>query len=541
MPAFDVITRGGVLDAALQAHDYLVTCGVPAALAGKEPRLWGRRAVDHSRLGWLDLPFTSSSLVARIEPLAAELGHAGLDHVVLIGVGAEGLAPRAVAGAGNAAGGQGALTVLDGGDTAALGPALDRLDRTLVVLSSKAGVSIEGDAYRRIFVQAFREHGLSEREIAGRFLVITDHGSPLHDFARRCGYRLGLTDPHLPGHFGALSAYGLVPAVLAGTDVSGLLADAASVVPSLGEDEDNPGLLLGAVLGGCAQQTPGSPVRDKLVLRGGSAALTDWVTQLVATGTGRRGRGILPMEAPGRPAPEVTPDAHSVALGTSAPEADSSVWGPLGAQFLLWEYATAVAGWLLGVNPFEGAIALAQEAEDDAAAMLNRTAGEPSPAGPPDAVDGGIEIHADAVFGGAGAAGLDAAIDALLRGIPASGYLSVVTYLSGDLSGRYLAPSLARRSGRPVSYGPGPGYLHGTGPFHKEGPRNGSFLVVTGAMPDDVPVPGRPYSLGGLQTARALADVRALRGRGLPVLWLHLREPAEGAARLLEAVRGREP
>ncbi|HEX2313065.1 MAG TPA: phosphoheptose isomerase [Thermomonospora sp.] len=541
MPAFDVMTRGSVLDAALQARDYLVTCGVPSALAGKDPRLWGRRAVDHSRLGWLDLPFASQNLLGQLEPLVAEVRYAGLDHVVLIGVGAEGLAAQAVAEAGGSPGGAGGLTVLDGGDWAALDLALRRLDRTLVVLSSKVGVSIEGDAYRRIFVRAFREHGLSEREIAGRFLVITDHGSPLHDFARRCGYRIGLTDPHLPGHFGALSAYGLVPAVLAGTDVTGLLDDAASVVPSLGKDDDNPGLLLGAVLGGCAQQAPGTPARDKLVLRGGSAALTAWVTQLVATGTGRRGRGVLPLEAPGRPAAEVTPDAHAVALGAPAGDADTSVWGPLGAQFLLWEYATAVAGWLLGVNPFEGATGLVQEAEDDAAAMLHRADHEPLPAGDPDRVDDGVEVHADPGFGAAGAAGLDAAVDALLRAIPAAGYLTVVTYLSGDLSGRYLAPSLARRSGRPVSYGPGPGHLHGTGPFHKEGPRNGAFLVVTGAMPDDLPVPGRPYSLGRLQFARALADVRSLRRRGLPVLWLHLRDPAAGAARLLEAVRGREP
>ncbi|SEG65101.1 glucose-6-phosphate isomerase [Thermomonospora echinospora] len=546
MSAFDVMTRGGVLDAALQARDYLVTCGVPAALAAKDPRLWGRRAVDHSRLGWLDLPFASRALLEQIRELVAEVRQLGLDQVVLIGVGAEGLAAQAVMEAdpgGPAVGGTRGLTVLDGSDPAAMEPALARLERTLVVLSSKVGVSIEGDAYRRIFAAAFREHGLSEREIAGRFLVITDHGSPLHDFARRCGYRIGLTDPYLPGHFGALSAYGLVPAVLAGAQVSGLLDEAASVVPSLGKDDDNPGLLLGAVLGGCAQQDPASPTRDKLVLRGGTAALTGWVSQLVATGTGKRGRGIVPLQAPGQPAPELSPDAHSVTLGTSVDDADTSVWGPLGAQFLLWEYATAVAGWLLGVNPFEGATALAQEAEDDAAALLRRAAGGPLPAGDPDFVDGGIEVR-----GGPGpagpptGAGVRGAVDALLRAVPASGYLSLITYLPDDLPGRSLAPPLARRAGRPVTYGPGPGHLHGTGPVHLDGPGNGAFLVVTGtAAGGDRPVPGRPYTLGRLRLARALADVRALRRRGLPVLWLHLREPGWDAGRLAEAVRGREP
>jgi glucose-6-phosphate isomerase len=182
--------------------------------------------VDHSRLGWLDLPFASRGLLNQVHGLVAEARQSGLDHIVLIGVGAESLAAQAImeahapalAATGGAAGGAGGgaeagperttgeLTVLDGGDTAALAFALERLDRTLVVLASKAGVSLEGDAYRRIFAEAFRERGLSEREIAGRFLVITDHGSPLHDFARQCGYRIGLTDPYLPGHYGALSA-----------------------------------------------------------------------------------------------------------------------------------------------------------------------------------------------------------------------------------------------------------------------------------------------------------------------------------------------
>lgn len=549
MPGFDVVTRGDVLDAALQARDYLVTCGVPAALAAKDPRLWGRRAVDHSRLGWLDLPFASQGLLSQIEGLVAETRYSGLDHVVLIGVGAEGLAAQAIVEADqdNARG----LTVLDGGDSAALDQALGRLDRTLVVLSSKVGVSIEGDAYRRIFVEAFRGHGLSEREITGRFLVITDHGSPLHDFARECGYRIGLTDPYLPGHFGALSAYGLVPALLAGTDVGRLLDEAASVVPSLSKEEDNPGLLLGAILGGCAQQTPAGPPRDKVVLRtsgraaGGSGALAGWVGQLLATGTGRRGRGILSLESPGQPDLDFAPDLHGVAINPSGASAagmldsDTSLWAPLGGQFLLWEYATAAAGWLLGVNPFENGVDLAQEAEDDAAAMLRRAADGPLPTGEPDFVEAGIEVYGDLTVAGDryGTGEVRGAVDALLRAVPGTGYLSIVTYLSGDFSGRYLAPSLARRTRRPVTYGSGPGYLHGTGSFHKEGPRTGAFLVVTGEATDDHPVPGRPYSLGKLQLARALADVRALRKRHLPVLRLHLRDPVEGSGLLTEAVR----
>ncbi|WP_433338235.1 phosphoheptose isomerase [Spirillospora sp. CA-294931] len=542
MSGFDVLTRGDVLEAALQARDYLVGAGVPGALAAKDPRLWGRRAVDHSRLGWLDLPVASRGLLAQVEGLVTEARYSGLDHIVLIGVGAESLAAQAVMEAQSPAP-TGELTVLDGGDTAPLAFALERLDRTLVVLASKAGVSLEGDAYRRIFAEAFRERGLSEREIAARFLVITDHGSPLHDFARQGGYRIGLTDPYLPGHFGALSAYGLVPAVLAGADAGQLLDEAAVMAPSLSKEEDNPGLLLGAILGGCAQQGMHGTARDKLLIRepGGPSALTAWISQLLAVGTGKRGRGVLAFEPAGSPGE--APDIHGVALNPRSvayDDADTSLWAPLGAQFLIWEYATAVAGWLLGVNPFEAGSLVVQEAEDDAATML-RAAGEgPLPVGAPAFTDGGVEVHSDAP--GLGHGDLATVLDALVDGIAPTGYLSIVTYLSGDFSGRYLAPALAKRSGRPVTYGPGPGYLHATGPVHKDGPGTGAFLIVTGepAPGDtvaDLPVPGRPYSLAKLRLARALAEVRALRQRGLPVVRLHLRDPVGGAGRLTEAVR----
>ncbi|WP_030167556.1 phosphoheptose isomerase [Spirillospora albida] len=553
MSGFDVLTRGDVLDSALQARDYLVGCGVPGSLAAKDPKLWGRRAVDQSRLGWLDLPFASRGLLDQVDGLVAEARYSGLDHIVLIGVGAEGLAAQAIveahahapALAGQAAPERptGELTVLDGGDTAALAFALERLDRTLVVIASKAGVSLEGDAYRRIFADAFRRRGMSEREIAGRFMVITDHGSPLHDFARQSGYRIGLTDPYLPGHFGALSAYGLVPAVLAGADAGRLLDEAASLVPSLAREEDNPGLLLGAILGGCAQEGADGVVRDKIVLRepGGAGALSAWIAQLLAVGTGKRGRGVLACEPPGVPGSH--PDVHGITINprsAASEEADTSVWAPLGAQFLLWEYATAVAGWLLGVNPFEAGSTVVQDAEDDAATLLRAAGDGPLHGGPPAYVEDGVEVHAD--FPWPDGADLVTVLGGLVASVPSDGYLSVVTYLSGDFSGRYLAPSLARAAGRPVVYGTGPGYPHATAPLHKDGPGNGAFLIITGepAESDALaahPVPGRPYSLAQLQLARALAEVRSLRGRGLPVLRMHLRDPVSGAGHLTEAAR----
>ncbi|MFC4909232.1 phosphoheptose isomerase [Actinomadura gamaensis] len=542
MSGFDVLTRGDVLEQALQARDYLVACGVPAALAAKDPRLWGRRAVDHSRLAWLDLPFASRYLLDKVDGVVAEARFAGLDHVVLVGVGADALAAQAIME--EHAGSGGALTVLDGSDTAALAFTLERLDRTLVVLASKSGVSLEGDAYLRILADAFRRRGLTDREVAARFVVITDQGSPLHGFARGKGYRVGLTDPGLPGHLAALSAYGLVPAVLAGADVGQVLDEAAALAPALRNDKDNPGLLLGAIIGGCAQRGPEGLARDKLALHepGGSGALSGWIAQALAAGTGKRGRGVLVLEPPGSPAGLA--DAHAIALNPrqgAQGDAETSVWAPLGAQFLLWEYATAVAGWLLGVNPFDPGGPVAQDAEDDAAELLAAAAGGPLPTGRPAFADGDVEVHTDLPVP-RGADGLNAALAALLARVPPEGYLSVVTYLSGELSGRYLAPTLARRSGRPVVYGSGPGYLHATGSVHKRGPGGGAFLLVTGDPPEgdpvaDTPVPGRPYGLASLQLARALAEERALRALGLPVVRVHLRDAVEGAGRLAEAVR----
>ena len=541
MSGFDVLTRGEVLDTALKARDELITSGVPAALTARDPRLWGAHVEDHGPLGWLDLPEAAYELLDQLHELVAEVRYSGLDHIVLVGLGAEGLAAQAIMEAGGGYDPRGGLTLLDGGDAAALGTALERVDRTLVVLSSKAGMSIEGDAYRRVLVQAFRQHGLSEEEIAGRFMVITDHGTPLNEFALQRGYRLGLTDPSLPGHFGALSAYGLVPAILAGTDVTPLIDQANAASSALARDEDNPGLLLGAILGGCARQPPGGGVaRDKLLLReaGGGSAFAGWATQLLATGTGKLGRGILALDTAGFPGADVSPDLHAVAMNPQSPattDADTSVWAPPGARFLLWEYATAVAGWLMGVNPFESAEAVIREAEEDTAAMLRASGHGPLPAGRPSFVDGDIEVYTEAA--GFAAYHLRGAVESLLHRVPETGYLSILTYLSGDFSGRYLAPALARRLGRPVTHGSGPGYLHSTGSYHKDGPRTGAFLVVTGAPLADHAVPGRPYTLAKLQLARALADIRALRRRGIPVVRLHLRDPIEGAGRLIDIAR----
>lgn len=528
----DVLTRGDVLESALQARDYLVTNGVPAALTAKDPRLWGRRAVDHSQLGWLDLPRSSQELITQIDGLVAETRYSGLDNMLLIGPGTEALAAQAITNDVDGA----ALRIVDG--SGPLTDALDasRLDRTFVIMSSKRGVCLESEACRRIIEQALRDHGLSEREIAHRFLVITDHGSPLDGFARERGYRLGLTDPYLPGHYGALSAYGVVPAVLAGAEVGPLLDEAAGVLPHLAREEDNPGLLLGSILGGCALGGPHDTPRDKVVISADSRPLTNWIRQLLAASTGKRGRGILPIDDTGWRLPDPGHDLHGIALNPRSPAttgADTSVFGPLGAQLLLWDYAASAAAWLLGVNPFDGPDGYVTEVENDAAGMLSN--GPPLPSGSPTLVDDGIEVYVDPAIGHFGTASLPDAVEGIVRSIPVNGYLSVVSYLPGpQVLADGFTRRLAERIRRPVVFEAGPGALQGTGTYHREGPRTGVFLVITTDLDEDMPIPGQPYTLGALRLARALADVRALRRRQLPVVWLHLRDAAAGTARLID-------
>ncbi|MFC7721715.1 hypothetical protein [Nonomuraea recticatena] len=237
-----------------------------------------------------------------------------------------------------------ALTVLDTTDPDQVRRALDdRLDRTVVVVSSKSGSTVETDSHRRIYEQAFRSAGIDPAE---RIVVVTDPGSPLEQAAVEAGYTIFLADPNVGGRYSALSAFGLVPSALAGAEVEQLLDDAAEVLPSLALNEGNPGLALGAALGGAALAG-----RDKLILEDQLTeinGLPDWIEQLVAESTGKQGKGILPVVAA-----EPTGARDELVVAIESDDGDVRVDGPLGAQFMVWEYATALAGLVLGVNPFD--------------------------------------------------------------------------------------------------------------------------------------------------------------------------------------------
>ncbi|MEU8120885.1 glucose-6-phosphate isomerase [Spirillospora sp. NPDC049024] len=539
-----VTIRGAVVDESETVLDRLVSDGVPGSLASRSAKLWGPDAAPLAarRLGWLGLPETSRYLRDRLAGLAREVRSAGLDRVVLAASGGPALAAETIC---RTAGAE--LTVLDTTDPHEVSAVLaSGLDRTLVVVADDG---VEADALRRVFGRAFAEAGLEGADLAGRFVVVAEEGSDLQRMAEEAGHRFVPAEPDVDGRFGALGARALAPAMLAGADAEPLLDEASRLAAVLRQPYDNPALALGAALASSALGT-----RDKLViadLGSGLDGFAAWAEQLVAGTMGKDGKGLLPVVVEGVDAAgfELTGDLRRVILGRRPDEpgpgreAGVSVAGPLGAQFLLWEYAVAVACRVIGADPFaepdtgesrESTAALLRSEEGAAPTVVHR---------PPELVEGAVEVHApeDALRG---AQTLTEALATVLEDVEDGGYLALLAYLdrSGDAVAAGLRPLLAARGAKvrkhpvPVTFGWGPRYLHTAGQYHKGGPANGAFLQITGAVTRDVPVPGMPYSLGELQLAQAFGDLRVLRSLGRPAYRIHLRDRAEGLAQLAAAL-----
>lgn len=505
---------------------------VASRISAKDATLWGEDASAEAaqRLGWVELAETSRPLLARIHQLREELNAEGITHIALAGMGGSSLAPEVIT---KTAGVE--LTVLDSTDPDQVRNALaDRLAQTAIVVSSKSGSTLETDSIKRVFEATFTEAGL---DAASRIIIVTDPGSPMDEDARRAGYReVFNADPHVGGRYSALTAFGLVPSGLAGADIEALLDDAEEAGEFLAEDSaDNIALRLGAVLGGT------DPLRDKLVIvdeGSGIVGFADWAEQLIAESTGKLGTGILPVVA-FPDSPEVSSDAPDILVVRLTGEDDSvelssnqvAVAGSLGAQLLAWEYATVIAGRLLGINPFD---------QPDVEAAKNAARGlldERPQARPADFMDGVIEVRAEPGLLGTSGSVSDA-VTALLNQLPENGYLSVQAYFDrityASLEG--IRDGLAAAADRPVTFGWGPRFLHSTGQFHKGGPAIGVFLQITAEATEDLAIPDRPFSFGDLIAAQAAGDARVLAEHGRPVLRLHLRNRAAGVQQLASVV-----
>jgi glucose-6-phosphate isomerase len=509
----------------------LVAEKVAGKLAAGDPTLWGPDAESEAaiRLAWTTLHESSRPLRGEIEALRSELNAEGVDRVVLAGMGGSSLAPEVIT---NTAGVP--LVVLDTTDPGQVADALaGDLSRTVLVVSSKSGSTVETDSHRRIFEKAFAGEGI---DAASRIVVVTDPGSPLEAASREAGYRRVFpADPHVGGRYSALTAFGLVPAGLAGADVGALLEQAAAIAPRLAEDSpDNPALRLAAAL--AAAHARGA---EKVVFAdtgSGIKGFGDWVEQLIAESTGKDGTGLLPVVVEDADSPgfaDAREDATPVAVGPSVGKGLSTS-GTLGELFLLWEFATAVVGRLLGINPFDQPDV--EAAKKAARSLLDAPTSAPAA---PAFVDGPVEVHApDGLLTPADDT-LAGALRTFFAGAPEFGYIAVQAYLDrlADASAVVLRPEIARRTGLQTTFGWGPRFLHSTGQYHKGGHQNGVFLQLTGAAEEDLGVPDRPYTLGTLQLAQALGDGQVLTGHGRPVLRLHFTDRAAGLAHLVKALQ----
>lgn len=533
MSELKVITGGSVSAAVAEFLPALIEDKVASRIAAKDFTLWGKDAEAESsiRLGWVSSATDSTPLVAPILALRAEFAAKGINRFVLCGMGGSSLAPEVIT---RTAGVE--LVVLDSTNPDQVVSALKRdIEKTAVVVSSKSGSTVETDSQKRAFEQAFTDAGIDKTD---RIVIVTDPNSPMEAAAKEDGYRIFNADPTVGGRYSALTAFGLVPSGLAGADIEGLLAEAQSVADLLASDSpENPALVLGAALA----KTPGEyGLRDKIGIAVDGAPIVgfgDWAEQLIAESTGKLGKGILPVA--------LEPDSAEfnsgladflavrvVADANTAGYDEVSVSGPLGAQFLLWEYATAIASRLIGINPFDQPDV--ESAKIAARGMLESRA-EIEPA---NFTASGVSVR-ERNLDLSGAATVAEALKALLKQLDTdSGYVSIHAYLDRETnsSAQNLREQFAKATRRPVTFGWGPRFLHSTGQYHKGGPKQGVFLQIVAESNADLPVPGRNFTFGELIASQAAGDASVLAALGRPVLTLTLSDVDAGLAAISAAI-----
>ena len=478
----------------------------------KDSTIWGPEAQAEAaiRMNWIDLPESSRELLPQFDALAAK--HRDKSSVILCGMGGSSLGPEVIAQTFSKK-----LFVLDSTDPNYVAHALNTdLSKTVVVVSSKSGSTIETASQRALFEGAFKDAGLNPID---HMVFVTDPGSPLDKQVREGGYSVVNADPHVGGRFSVLSPFGLLPAALIGVDVSVLLDNASDTKAAFFANShimcDIAYLLTYVADQYVAYTDQGS----------GMPGLSDWIEQLVAESTGKNQVGRLPVVAESSQH-GLEGNAFTIAFSGAA---DLVVEGDLASQFIVWEWVTALVGAALAIDPFNQPNVT--EAKEQTSALLNEWKGLlPTFSG--DATEGALEIF------GAGSNATES-LSQLISNIPADGYIAIMAYLDrkDDAAITELRNILASKSGRPVTFGWGPRFLHSTGQFHKGGQQNGVFLQITGDVKKDIAIPGQIYGFKTLVAAQALGDGKALASRKYPLLRFNLTNRAMGISELLEAAR----
>jgi hypothetical protein len=436
----------------------------------RDPTVWTGRDEAHW-LGWLDEPVRMRERVPDLIRAAAA-ARQELTQVVLLGMGGSSLAPEVLIQTFEV----GDVHVLDTTHPAAIRAVEEKLDlqRTLFVSASKSGTTTE--------TRSHTEYFWAKAPRGEQWMAITDPGSALEQLARERGFlAVWAGEPTIGGRYSALSPFGMVPAALMGLDLERLLDGALEMQDSCRHADGNRGLELGLGWGEGWREG-----RDKLCVHGGGS-FGLWAEQLVAESTGKEGKGLVP--APGDPG--AGEDRQTTDVELPAPY-------ELGKEFFRWEFATAVAGHVLGINPFDQPNV--QEAKDRTKQLLD--SGEDPQLEPESSPE---ELFAHARPGD---------------------YVCIQAFVppSAENDGRIaeLVEQARAATGCAVTHGYGPRYLHSTGQLHKGGPPTGRFLQVVDSTGEELPIPGQPFGFGRLIRAQAAGDYAALKERGLPVARIHI-------------------
>jgi transaldolase/glucose-6-phosphate isomerase len=519
----------------------------------QDPTLWKPNDPAHQaeikiRLGWLDVADLMLTQVDDLRGFADEMRQAGFGRAVLCGMGGSSLAPEVLRRTFGVAKGYLDVAVLDSTDPEAVAT-LERWSdpaKTLYIVSSKSGGTTEPN----VFFQYFYDKVKTARgDQAGRnFVAITDPGTKMEQRARAHGFRrIFLNRPEIGGRYSALSHFGLVPAALMGIDVAKLLGRAKRMMLACGPTipaAQNPGLFLGAVIGTLAKAG-----RDKLtfVVDKKLDTFGYWTEQLIAESTGKEGTGIVPVEGEpiGKPASygkdrvfayvrldggqergvQALVRAGQPVVATRLKDAYD-----LGGEFIRWEIATAAAGWVLGIDPFDQPNV--QESKDNTVRLLDAYKEKGALPDP-----GGVVSSNATDFG--------SRLAAHLKLVKKGDYVAVTAYVERTAERerllREIRTAIRDRFGVATTVGYGPRFLHSTGQLHKGGAANGVFIQLSAEAANDLPIPGEPFTFGVLEAAQALGDYESLASRGRRALRVSLGADVDTGLRTILAVVNEKP
>jgi transaldolase/glucose-6-phosphate isomerase len=540
--------------------------GKARRLWARDPTLWTGR--DENRwLGWLD---TSGDQLAHIGPLksvARDIAHAGVSHAVLLGMGGSSLAAQVMRATFGTTPGFPELHVLDSTDPAQIA-AIERLldlSHTLFIVSSKSGTTLEPSLLLEYFLKRMKT-AVGEAHASGHFMAITDPDSPLRQIAERERFRqVFFGVPSIGGRFSALSNFGLVPAALMGVDVGRLLDRAELMVHSCAASvpaAENPAVVLGVVLG-----TLAGAGRDKvtLITSPGIASLGAWLEQLIAESTGKQGRGLIPVagEEVGssdvygqdrvfvyvrlESEPDLAQDAAVDALERAGQPvvriAIADIYD-VGQEFFRWEMAVAVAGAVIGINPFDQPDVEASKIATRELTSAFETTGA-FPSARPICEESGLTLFAEARDAALlqqatrGDSSIAGCLRAHMNRLRPGDYFGILAYLEMNQAHTDILQMMrhAVRDRRCVAtcLEFGPRFLHSTGQAYKGGPNTGLFLQITCDDVMDLPVPGRKYSFGVAKAAAARGDFSVLVERQRRVLHVHLGADVDGGLTVLRS------